>query len=180
MNLVSSIQQCTSPITTRALVDHTLFSTELSSRSSHRNGPTMVRMWGRARSPNCSTRSLRWSRRTVFKYSCWTETSPALSHQCVGLFVVCLFVCLFVCCLLFVCLLFVCLFVFASFIVVIIAFLPGFSHICTAELYLGREGWGRVRAKGSFASPLPPIPFCRILPPTLKCTSLCAYTSWII
>ena len=103
MNLVSSIQQCTSPITTRALVDHTLFSTELSSRSSHRNGPTMVRMWGRARSPNCSTRSLRWSRRTVFKYSCWTETSPALSHQCVGLFVVCLFVCLFVCCLLFVC-----------------------------------------------------------------------------
>ena len=105
MNLVSSIQQCTSPITTRALVDHTLFSTELSSRSSHRNGPTMVQMWGRARSPSCSTRSLRWSRRTVFKYSCWTETSPALSHQCVGLFVVCLFVCLFVCCLLFVCLL---------------------------------------------------------------------------
>ena len=104
MNLVSSIQQCTSPITTRALVDHTLFSTELSSRSSHRNGPTMVRMWGRARSPNCSTRSLRWSRRTVFKYSCWTETSPALSHQCVGLFVVCLFVCLFVCLLFVVCL----------------------------------------------------------------------------
>ena len=91
MNLVSSIQQCTSPITTRALVDHTLFSTELSSRSSHRNGPTTVRTWGRARSPSCSTRSLRWSRRTVFKYSCWTETSPALSHQCV----VC---CLFVCC----------------------------------------------------------------------------------
>ena len=106
MNLVSSIQQCTSPITTRALVDHTLFSTELSSRSSHRNGPTMVRMWGRARSPSCSTRSQRWSRRMVFKYSCWTETSPALSHQCV---VCCLFVCwLFVVCCLFVCL-FVCL-----------------------------------------------------------------------
>jgi len=102
MNLVSSIQQCTSPITTRALVDHTLFSTELSSRSSHRNGPTMVRMWGRARSPSCSTRSLRWSRRTVFKYSCWTETSPALSHQCVDC---CLFLLLFVVCLLFVCLL---------------------------------------------------------------------------
>ena len=104
MNLVSSIQQCTSPITTRALVDHTLFSTELSSRSSHRNGPTMVQMWGRARSPSCSTRSQRWSRRTVFKYSCWTETSPALSHQCV---VCCLFV--FYCCLfVFYCCLFVC------------------------------------------------------------------------
>ena len=39
----------------------------------------------------------------VFKYSCWTETSPALSHQCVVCCLFCLFVlfvCLFVCLLL--------------------------------------------------------------------------------
>ena len=121
--LVSSIQQCTSPITTRALVDHTLFSTELSSRSSHRNGPTTVQTWDRARSPSCSTRSQRWSRRTVFKYNCWTETSPALSHQCVVCCLFCLFLLLFVCCL------FVCLFL------LLLQFVTGYRFLVYSLCY---------------------------------------------